>query len=57
MNKDKEYKRVGRIYKTVDKDKGNEERILKHQMKTKKRKKSSIKEEKKMEQMEKGFVI
>ena len=57
MNKGKGYRRVGRIYKTVDKDKGNEERILKHQMKTKKRKKSSIKEEKKMEQMEKGFVI
>ena len=29
MNKDKGYKRVGRIYKTVDKDKGNEERIFK----------------------------
>ena len=29
MNKGKGYRRVGRIYKTVDKDKGNEERIFK----------------------------
>ena len=50
MNKDKGCGE--RIYKAVDKDKGNEERIFKTANEDKKRK-----EEMKMEEMKRGFVI